>query len=316
MELHGTYGGVVEMVRDPERLGRLKVRVPFVHGVQDKTGYVSVTQLPWAMPAGMPAGGSAESGGFSHLPAVGDKVWVRFLDGEPEKPIWEWGMQSFADRDKLKLHPYEVAPSGEVGLPSSSFWTPFNHALELARTGVTAITSTGYRLRLVDSQTLDGLVELATARGNFIRLDDLDNGGTMFLNNDLNFLIGQSLSGLSSEFNWRTTALDFSVRSGRSVSLNAAHSVTAHGAAAATLSSGALAQVQAPTVTLGQSGAPMEPVVLGLRLSQLLETLLRYLSTHTHGNGNNGSPTTPPLQPVQPPAGSTAQALSKSVSTA
>lgn len=315
MELYGTYGGTVEQVRDPEKLGRVKVRVPFVHGAQGSAGYIGLTQLPWAMPAGMPAGGSAESGGFSHLPAVGDKVWVRFLDGEPEKPIWEWGMQSFNDRDKLKLHPYETTPTGETGLPSSSFWTRFNHAIELARTGLTAITSTGYRLRLVDSATLDGLVELATAKGNFIQLDDAKNGGTVFANEDWNYLVGQSFSGLSGGFNWRTTSLNFEVQSGAAVSLTAATDFTAHGQASATVSSATLAAIQAPQVTLGAAGAPVEPLVLGVRLSVFLETLLRYLAQHTHGNGNNGSPTTPPLQPVQPSAGSTAELLSTHVST-
>jgi hypothetical protein len=106
-ELFGTYGGIVENVKDPEKLGRVKVRVPHIYGASgSSTGYIGTNNIPWALPAGMPAGGSPASGGFSHLPDVGDHVWVRFLDGEPEKPIWEWGMQTINDAKGLKLHQY------------------------------------------------------------------------------------------------------------------------------------------------------------------------------------------------------------------
>src|SRR3546814_4627799 len=43
------------------------------------------------------------------LPEPGDHVWVRFLDGQPEKPIWEWGMQTITDAKNLNLHHYELA---------------------------------------------------------------------------------------------------------------------------------------------------------------------------------------------------------------
>jgi hypothetical protein len=45
-ELLGTYCGVVENVKDPEKLGRVKVRVPHVFG------FIGQNDLPWALPAG------------------------------------------------------------------------------------------------------------------------------------------------------------------------------------------------------------------------------------------------------------------------
>src|SRR3546814_1473831 len=103
MNLLGTYGGIVEKVNDPEKLGRVKVRVPHVYGATGGgTGFIGTNDIPWALPAGMPAGGSSNSGGFSHLPEPGDHVWVRFLDGQPEKPIREWGMQTITDAKDRK----------------------------------------------------------------------------------------------------------------------------------------------------------------------------------------------------------------------
>lgn len=302
MPLLGTYGGLVENVRDPEKLGRVKVRVPHVHGVSSSSaGFIGVNDLPWAAPAGMPAGGSAQSGGFSHLPSPGDHVWVRFLDGEPEKPIWEWGMQTFADRDKLKLHQYAVAATGEVGKPKSAFWTRFNHVLELTETGINGITSNGYRLQIIDG-TADGRVDLSTSLGNFLRLDDTDNGGTLFINEDMFVNIGQSLQAISNGFDWQTATEDFTVVSGADVSLEAAVSFSV-GASAVAVDALETADFTAPVIRFGGETA-VQPLVLGTNLATFLESLLLYLSTHTHGNGNEGSPTTPPIVPpigiVQP----------------
>ncbi len=298
MHLSGTYGGVVENVRDPEKLGRVKVRVPHVHGVSaGSAGFIGVNDLPWAMPAGMPAGGSAQSGGFSHIPAPGDHVWVRFLDGEPEKPIWEWGMQTFGDRDKLTLHQYDVSPTGEVGKPKSSGWTRFNHRIELSETGITGITSGGYRLQIIDGQA-DGRIEATTSLGNFFRLDDTDNGGTLFLNEDFYVNVGQSVSGFSNGFEWTTMTEDFSVVSGRAISLQSATTFDVGASADASIDALGTINLTAPAIRIGGEAA-IQPLVLGTSLTLFLESLLLYLSTHTHGNGNNGSPTSPPLAPPQ-----------------
>lgn len=303
MHFLGTYGGIVENVRDPERLGRAKVRVPHLHGTSSASaGYVGVNDLPWAMPAGMPAGGSAASGGFSHLPAPGDHVWVRFLDGEAEKPIWEWGMQTFADRDKLKLHTYETTPTGEVSPPKSAYWTRYNHVVELTDPGINLITAGGYRIQFIDGIN-DGRIDLSTALGNFLRLDDTDNGATMFLNEDWFINIGQALTGQSNTFEWITATDDFSVVSGQAVVFESATD-TSFGAGTV-FSVDALESVDftAPMIRLGGETA-VQPVILGTQLLTFLESLLVYLSTHTHGNGNNGSPTSPPIIPpvgvVQP----------------
>ena len=88
MEYFATYAGYVEDNKDPDNIGRLKVRVPTVYGPADsQKNTISTADLPWALPAGLPAGGSPDSGAIQWLPEPGDHVYVRFLDGEPEKPI-------------------------------------------------------------------------------------------------------------------------------------------------------------------------------------------------------------------------------------
>jgi len=75
----GKYRGFVDDRDDKEKLGRLKLRVPSVLG-DAITG--------WAWPA-MPYAG-ANLGTF-FLPQKDDLVWVEFVEGELEHPIWSGG---------------------------------------------------------------------------------------------------------------------------------------------------------------------------------------------------------------------------------
>jgi len=208
MNLSYTYGGRVESNKDPLKLGRVKVRVPHVYGATGGgSGFVATNDLPWALPAGMPAGGSANSGGFSQIPEVGDKVWVRFLDGEPEKPIWEWGMQSYDDSASLKLHSYKTDADGSVGAPDRTVWTRYQHAIELNAGGVIETTSGGYRLLLNDSSTptsFDGSIKLSTPLGNMIEIDDLLSTLTINVLEDAYFQIGISFLATSFDYTWNT----------------------------------------------------------------------------------------------------------------
>ena len=74
---YGKYRGFVADNRDPERRGRMKLRVPTVLGDQE-TG--------WALPC-LPFGGLANQGLFM-IPEVDAQVWVEFEEGNLDHPIW------------------------------------------------------------------------------------------------------------------------------------------------------------------------------------------------------------------------------------
>lgn len=75
---YGKYRGLVVDNDDPERLGRLTLRVPSVLGFDVVTG--------WAMPC-VPYGGDRNQG-FLCIPEPGAGVWVEFEEGDLEFPIW------------------------------------------------------------------------------------------------------------------------------------------------------------------------------------------------------------------------------------
>jgi uncharacterized protein involved in type VI secretion and phage assembly len=75
----GKYRGIVADRADPEQLGRLKLRVPSL---------LADAVTGWAWPAAAYAGAGI---GLFAIPQQGDLVWVEFLEGDLEHPIWSGG---------------------------------------------------------------------------------------------------------------------------------------------------------------------------------------------------------------------------------
>jgi uncharacterized protein involved in type VI secretion and phage assembly len=110
----GKYAGVATDVGDPQKIGRIRARVPAVLGEQVTTG--------WALPCA-PFGGGKERG-MLFLPQVGDTVWIEFAAGDVSRPIWVgtfWGApDSAGGADDLGTETGPEAPTGEDGAPASA----------------------------------------------------------------------------------------------------------------------------------------------------------------------------------------------------
>ena len=74
--IFGKYRGLVDDIRDPEELGRIRARVPAVYGDESS---------PWAMPC-LPFAGPGH--GLALVPEEGDGVWIEFEGGDLSRPIW------------------------------------------------------------------------------------------------------------------------------------------------------------------------------------------------------------------------------------
>jgi type VI secretion system (T6SS) baseplate-like injector VgrG len=72
----GIHQGIVEETIDPDRLGRLKVRVPSVLGN---------TAARWARPCVAEPNRSAAT--FTP-PDAGTPVWIQFEGGDTSRPVW------------------------------------------------------------------------------------------------------------------------------------------------------------------------------------------------------------------------------------
>lgn len=82
----GIYRARVEDNTDPHGIGRVRVRIPMLHGSDKKTSsYIPMESLPWATPSFLGAG----SGYGSYIvPEVGEFVLVAFEGGNTDSPVY------------------------------------------------------------------------------------------------------------------------------------------------------------------------------------------------------------------------------------
>jgi len=317
--LNGIYGGLVEENRDQTQMGRLKVRVPAVYGLANE---VPTDRLPWALPRGLPFGNTNSSGGMSWLPAVGDNVWVQFLDGEPEKPIWEWATAPVGK--SLKLHSYD--DSG----PSRSILTRYGHSIQFSDTQVVLTTQQGHQLVIETSGAASGgKTTIQTPKGQSISLNDLGQ------NIVIQGLDSAVVSAATTILNAPTSTLlktgRFSLSCGNCLITVQGNSVTITTGTGATIAISELGNVAITSSTAftigidsdrvqigsgkGTTGIIVEEGKISMTAPQfvmntaaasigsasgypillLTPTMLQYLLTHQHPNGNDGSPTGPPI---------------------
>ena len=76
MSFYGKYRAIVTNNKDPEKMGRIKVRCPKVLGEYESA---------WCTPCIQSA---FNDGGMFYVPSVNEVVWVEFEEGNPSKPIW------------------------------------------------------------------------------------------------------------------------------------------------------------------------------------------------------------------------------------
>jgi uncharacterized protein involved in type VI secretion and phage assembly len=85
---YGKYRGVVTNVDDPQRRGRLRVKV----------GAIGEDAEFWCMPCVPYAGANV---GLVCLPEVGAGVWIEFEQGDVSYPIWSgcfWGLDEMPEQ--------------------------------------------------------------------------------------------------------------------------------------------------------------------------------------------------------------------------
>lgn len=74
---------------DPKRIGRVRIRIVSIHGIEGEPDAISNDELPWALPC-FPS--ATYNSGFCILPEVNSTVWVLFEDGSLDKPVYIGGM--------------------------------------------------------------------------------------------------------------------------------------------------------------------------------------------------------------------------------
>ncbi len=106
---YGKFRGFVVDNKDPEKRGRLKLKVPSALGDQE---------TDWALPC-LPFGGASSYGLFL-VPELDAQIWVEFEEGDLHRPIWTgtfWQADSGIPEDAAKGEPTTrllQTPSGHI----------------------------------------------------------------------------------------------------------------------------------------------------------------------------------------------------------
>lgn len=91
LNLNSFFRAYVVNTEDPEKLGRVKVRIPSLHGyAYNDNNYLADSMLPWATPAVWSAAGN--NMGEFNPPTVGTLVFVTFENEDRNYPIYFGGI--------------------------------------------------------------------------------------------------------------------------------------------------------------------------------------------------------------------------------
>ena len=168
---YGKFRGLVTDNNDPQKRGRLRLRIPSVLGDQESD---------WALPC-LPYGGASACGLFL-APPNGAQVWVEFEEGDVHRPVWTGTFWQDGS---------DVPPDAAKGPPSTVLLqTPGGHIIDLEDKsgdehirlkhsgGATVVIDKNGSIVLTDAKgataTLDadgGSVKVADANGNSVLLD-------------------------------------------------------------------------------------------------------------------------------------------------
>lgn len=161
--ISGVVVGIVTNNNDPEKLGRVKLKFPWLDEQQEST---------WARLA---APGAGKERGLYLMPEVNDEVLVAFEQGDFNRPFVVGGLWN--GRDAV---PAEVVASGEV--KTRVLKTRVGHVIELTdesggkKGSIMLKTSGGHSLTISDS---DKAVTIVTSGGHKVELSDQGSSMTL-----------------------------------------------------------------------------------------------------------------------------------------
>ena len=108
-ELRGVYRCIVEDNKDPLKIGRVKLRIPLVHGLEGDG--ISKDALPWSPVLQQSSG--YHYGSFI-VPEIGERGMAVFEDNDANKPVWIGAVFSTNTTQSRTYQTGESVPSSGV----------------------------------------------------------------------------------------------------------------------------------------------------------------------------------------------------------
>lgn len=113
------YMAIVEDTNDPLKLGRVRIRIPSLHGGNENNSfYLDNSSLPWAKPAIL--NGAGNDVGQFIIPTKGTRVFVSFEYNDKSKPIYFGGVLTKIGNSFKEYNDNEETFSGKTFTISSN----------------------------------------------------------------------------------------------------------------------------------------------------------------------------------------------------
>jgi uncharacterized protein involved in type VI secretion and phage assembly len=164
--LGGIYRAWCKDNADPEKRGRIKVWIPFIH---DESYANDKTSLPWAEYCAMDGGGP--NYGFLFIPKIGDTVWVTFINGEYQFPVW--------------VGTWYGAPGGNTEIPEEAK-TDYPETSILKTRG-------GSYIEFTNKSGSESIV-ISDKNGNSVTIKPTDDSLSLSSNGDMTLEVGGDLN--------------------------------------------------------------------------------------------------------------------------
>jgi len=172
-EWFGLWPGTVVDTLDPEKRGRIRVRLDQVYGPAAREAgdqKIEDKALPWAQPC-FPVSGL---GGIYVVPPVGAGVWCSFWMGNASYPVWIGGWAGTGDTPPRFTSAYagppDVQPGTRIFKTPPTATAPDGHTIEMrwcpGEEELAISSGLGSSLRLIDAGALGGPKVSLTTPGN------------------------------------------------------------------------------------------------------------------------------------------------------
>ena len=191
----GKFRATVVDNQDPQKRGRLKLRIPSVLADQDSD---------WALPC-LPYGGTDQQGMF-FVPDVDAQVWVEFEEGDISRPVWVgtfWQQESDTPQDAAKVEPTTRmirTSSGHIlqfddaeGEEQFRLFHPADAEMIIDKNGTISLTDTSGAVLKMDAENNEIIIE--DANGNIMTMN---SSGTRVEDSNGN-VIEMAAAGITAE---------------------------------------------------------------------------------------------------------------------
>lgn len=153
--MQGLLCAVVEDNLDPKKIGRVKIRIPSIHGSNPSSrNYTSTEDLDWAYPS-MPFFSAYDCGSFI-VPPVGSYIWVMEAAGTPSYYVYLGGVPGSGPKMPKPMNCLD--PENPNSVSMGQYYTPIGEnempvdlqSTEYAQSGVIFKSQKGHTIKYND----------------------------------------------------------------------------------------------------------------------------------------------------------------------